>query len=336
MSRLRPCVEEIPQNSNDTSGTIPPNDHLAVQNNSLENPNTSSENPNTTLENPIDSFENETRTCHYCLHTFSTKSHKLRHDKICKFKNDPVRILELELDIISELPESGTECRFCNKVFCRIDNLNRHITNCKERELYKQILIKENDMKNKINPVNTINNNNCNNNIQNQNNTNCNNNTNNLILNFGDTKDTVKTEEIIQILRNVNKEFAPEQKYLMAGEFVIRFDKLLTQTPENDNFVIPDSKCLYAEIKTPNGWEKISIDNSLNSCFRERASMLLERKEEINAFNDRVFQSKTNNEIFVETKQFAKRGFAHSYRGEDTRRIRTGLKINKLKKTKKN
>jgi hypothetical protein len=63
--------------------------------------------------------------------------------------------------------------------------------------------------------------------------------------------------------------------------------------------------------------------------------MLLERKEEINAFNDHVFQSKTNNEIFVETKQFAKRGFAHSYRGEDTRRIRTGLKINKLKKTKK-
>ena len=33
----------------------------------------------------------------------------------------------------------------------------------------------------------------------------------------------------------------------------------------------------------------------------------------------------------IETKQFAKRGLAHSYRGDDTRRIRTGLKINKLK-----
>jgi hypothetical protein len=120
----------------------------------------------------------------------------------------------------------------------------------------------------------------------------------------------------------------------MAGEMVIRFDKLLTQSPENDNFVIPDSKCLYAEIKTPNGWEKISIDNSLNSCLKERASMLLERKEEIDAFNDRVFQNKTNNEIFVETKQFSKRGFDHSYRGEDTRRIRTGFKINKLKNKK--
>ena len=42
--------------------------------------------------------------------------------------------------------------------------------------------------------------------------------------------------------------------------------------------------------------------------------------------------NKTNNQIFVETKQFAKRGLAHSYRGDDTRRIRTGLKINKLNK----
>jgi hypothetical protein len=116
----------------------------------------------------------------------------------------------------------------------------------------------------------------------------------------------------------------------MAGELVIRFDKLLTQAPENNNMIIPDQKCLYAEIKTPDGWEKISIDNSLNTCLKERANRLLDRKEEINSLNDRVFQSKTNNEIFVETKQFAKRGLAHKS-GDDTRRVRTGLKINKLK-----
>jgi hypothetical protein len=347
-SRIRPCIDE---NSQENFEDLPKNTVFAENNTGFAENNTwGAENntgfaenntwgaENNTFTEPNNTLENEDIVCHYCLHNFSRANNKKAHEKICKYKEDPVRILELELDIIPELPETKTECRFCTKTFCRVDILNRHIGHCKEREVYKQILTREKDKKNT--PVVTQI---TNNNIQTQNNntnTNCNNintncnNSNNLILNFGETNDTVKTEQIIQILRNVNKEFAPEQKYLMAGELVIRFDKLLTQTPENDNMVIPDSKCLYAEIKTPTGWEKISIDNSLNSCFKERASMLLERKEEINAFNDRVFQCKTNNEIFVETKQFAKRGLAHSYRGDDTRRIRTGLKINKLKKNK--
>jgi hypothetical protein len=118
---------------------------LENPNRSFENPNRSFENPNRSLGNPNRLPGNESITCQHCLHTFSTKSNKSRHDKICKYKEDPIRELELELDIISELPESKTECRFCNKIFCRTAVLNKHIAICKEREIYKKKLIKEKD-----------------------------------------------------------------------------------------------------------------------------------------------------------------------------------------------
>ena len=50
----------------------------------------------------------------------------------------------------------------------------------------------------------------------------------------------------------------------MAGDLINRYDNLLLKAPENNNLIIPDSKCLYAEVKIPGGWEKESVDNSLN------------------------------------------------------------------------
>ena len=230
----------------------------------------------------------------------------------------------MENDIIPELPKSNTECRFCNKTFCRIDNLNRHLSSCKERKEYHRILIKEKDKK-------VIN-------IETQNNyTNCHiGNNNNFILNFGQTTDNTKIEEIIDCLRLIVKEYNndPEQVYLMAGELINKYDKLLMKTPENNNVIIPYSKCLYAEVKIPEGWEKEPIDSTLNRSFKDRATRITQKKESINTENDKVFKSKTNEQIFSEVKQFAKKGFNHSYRGEELRKIKTNYKINKLKNKK--
>jgi len=75
----------------------------------------------------------ETQKCKYCLKPFKRLK---RH--VCKMKNDYIRRLELQLDIVvNEIPED--RCRFCNngKTYPRLQNLSRHVTVCKERELYE-------------------------------------------------------------------------------------------------------------------------------------------------------------------------------------------------------
>jgi hypothetical protein len=330
-SRIRPCVKEIINNKIEGMSK----NVILDENNTSENPNNTSENPNNTSENPNNTSENpnntsavqnntlsksstENNTCKYCLHNFTTISNKNKHLLICKYLDDPIRNLEIENDIIPELPGSKTECRFCNKIFCRIDVLNKHITNCKEREVYKQILIKEKEQKvtNNI----TINNN-------------CNNVTNNnLILNFGQTNDTTKIEEIVEALRIIKKEYKNDQDqiYLMAGDFITRYEKMLMRTPENDNLRIHDSKSMYAEVRITGGWEKEPL-GVLNDSFKDRASKLYNKKEEINNHNERVLKNKTVDGMFTEFGNFSNRGFRHSYNATDNRIVRTNFKVSKLK-----
>ena len=312
LSRNKPCV------GNNSLGNSSVNEKSLTKDpkTSSGGPKTSSEDPKTSSGDPKTSSE-ENNTCKYCLNTFSTKKHKNRHLLICKFKDDPIRILEIENDIIPELPESITECRFCNKIFFNTSNLNRHITICKEREVYKQILIKEKEQKN----ITIINNNNCNNTINNK-----------LILNFGQENLThIQTENIINLLRDIRKEFGNDQVYLMAGNLVNSFDNYIRETPENNNLRIPDSKCLYAEIRIPGGWEKTSVDRSLNKAFKSSANQLYNKKEEINNHNERVFASEINQDIFSEIKQFSGKGFEHSYNPTELRKVQTNFKISKLK-----
>ena len=315
LSRNKPCVKE---NNVNNIHTICKTQN-SVPNQSLPVPNQSLPVPNQSLPVPNQSFSDENNTCKFCLHTFNHIGTKNRHLLICKFKDDPIRLLEIENDIIPELPESNTECRFCNKIYHNTSNLNKHITTCKEREVYKQILIKE---KTQI----TINNN-CNNNCNNTTNIN-----NKLILNFGqENLNHLQTENIINLLRDIRKEFGNDQVYLMAGNLITSYDNYIRETPENSNLRIPDSKCLYAEVKIENGWEKTSVDRSLNKAFKSSASSLYNKKEEIDTANERVFQSAANNDIFSEVKQFAKKGFEHSYRGEELRKVQTSFKVSKLK-----
>ena len=117
----------------------------------------------------------------------------------------------------------------------------------------------------------------------------------------------------------------------MAGDLITSFDNYIREEPENNNLVIPDSKCLYAEIKTSEGWEKESIDIFLNTSFKDRANKIYNKKEEINIHNERVFKNTNNVGVFSELKQFGNKGFGHSYSGKNLRTVRTNYKLNKLK-----
>jgi hypothetical protein len=79
--------------------------------------------------------------CIYCFTECTSHKH------ICKLKNDPIRLLEIKLNIKIEIPDNECECRFCNKEFSRIDSLHRHTITCKSRKEYLENLLKQNNKK---------------------------------------------------------------------------------------------------------------------------------------------------------------------------------------------
>ena len=91
----------------------------------------------------------------------------------------------------------------------------------------------------------------------------------------------------------------------MAGDLINRYDKLLMRTPENNNLRIPDSKCLYAEVKIPTGWEKEPF-SVLNNLFKDRANKLYNKKEEIGTANQRVLKNKMVNGMFNQINHISK------------------------------
>ena len=306
-SRIRQCKIKIVEKD------VP---QIAEKSTSLTEKST----PLTEKDTPLtekDTFENKKNTCKYCLNVFTRSNNKIIHENACKQKDDPIRQLEIEQDICPILPDSKTECRYCNKNLCRTALLNKHTLICKERSEYLSLLEKQKKSNTFIN-IGTQNNNNITN--------------NKLILNFGkENLNHVQIENVINLLRGIRKEFGNNQVYLMAGDLITSFDNYIREEPENNNLLIPDAKCLYAETRIENGWEKKSIDYSLNKAFKSSANELYTRKKEINDTNDKVFKSDTNKEIFLEVKQFADKGFSHYPTSEELRKVKTNFKLSKLK-----
>jgi len=275
---------------------------------------------------------NKNKRCKYCFCVYSTTFYKNKHETICKLKDDPVRLLEIECNVDITFPESKDECRFCNKMFFNIQSLNRHISTCKDRSEYHQNLIeyRENQSKSQvpqtqiINNNNTVNNNTVNNTVN-----------NNLIINIvgNENMDHVNVEQIIDILRKIDKEYDHSHIYLKAGKFITSFDKLLCEKEENRNVIVPNSKSLYSEVMTPTGWVKESVDDSLNRSFKNSAQKLYDTKDSIEEYNDKVFKAERNVKVFTEVKQFANKGFNHyspSCNPDDKRKVKSGYKIAKL------
>ena len=195
--------------------------------------------------------------CKYCTKNFYNKGTMKRHSVNCKYRDDPVRLLEIEQNIEPVLPDCKTECRYCNKNLSRTSCLNQHLLVCKQKDDYHKGLL------NQQQPPLVVNNNitNNNTNIENQN--------NNIILKFGsENMDHVQTEKIIQMIRDVHSAFKDNPNvYIMAGDLISKHDDYIREPPRNKNLIIQDIKSPYATIKNDQGWEKVSVDRCLNSAF---------------------------------------------------------------------
>jgi hypothetical protein len=310
MSRIKPCFLK---NENENNTELDKKEKIQ-----------SSEEKIQSSEEKIQSLEEKNQSlnkCMFCLTNYYCKKYKNKHELICKFKDDPIRLLEIEKDVKPCLAKSKTECRFCNVGFHNSSNLNKHFKVCKEREEYHQQLIKK--------ETGNINNGTINNTI---------NNYNAPVINinvFGQENiEHIKTEKLIQMLRDLSLDYSRDEVYLSAGEFINLVNKYIREVPENDNFNIPDAKCLYAEVKTSEGMEKVPIDKYLEKSFKSSAKTILDKQVSIDDHNDKVFKSETNKEIFSEVKGFAKDGFRHTAKKciGTPRQVRSAYKIGLLKK----
>jgi len=254
------------------------------------------------------------------LNTFSEKTKLNRHEQVCKFKDDPVRLLEIEKKIKVDLPDNKSVCRFCNVNFCRTSNLNKHFKVCKEREVYYNTLKTDHSSQTFIENQ-TINNVTNNNNL-------------NIVLNFGEENtDHITTEDIIGLLKDARSEYPPEEFSMIAGELIFLFDKLIKENPINRNISIPCLNSMYAKVKYERGWEMLPIDKVVHRLIKNSSMRLLEHRKEIEEL-DRKYDLigtvqntplRIAPNIFKEVNELSSRGIITS-----STKFRTGLKLNNL------
>ena len=189
-------------------------------------------------------------------------------------KDDPIRQLEMKANIEFQPPPPNT-CRFCKSAFSRTSSLNRHLHDCKEIEIYKE------QLQLKVQHI-TNNNTNCNNDYSTTNNNNI---TNNITINAigSETINHIALEKITKMLIQQGKEFVEESVYLISGNTVIEYQKMLREIPENRNLIIPSWRSPCALIKTPGSDEfvKMEIGEALDTSFRNTAKILFEKINEI-------------------------------------------------------
>ena len=211
------------------------------------------------------------KQCEYCLQSFSINTNLKKHHTICKYKDDPVRLLELQHKVDIDIPENKLECRFCNLIFSRTDSLNRHISVCEDRKEYHK------NLQEYIKPVvhqTIINNcnNNCtfNNNIVNVN-----------IFNGNEDKHKMDIDCIIDILKQCLKSYPEDQLRQIAFKIVCLYDKRLKELPENNTFRVPNLNSMIAYIKEEIGWEMVPIDDGIHKVLINSASDLMTHRKEL-------------------------------------------------------
>ena len=82
-----------------------------------------------------------TGTLNCCIYCQKEVLNLTRHEKNCSMKSCETRALEIQLKIYI-LQEERNECRFCNKLFNRVDNKTRHQNTCKQKKIYHENLLK--------------------------------------------------------------------------------------------------------------------------------------------------------------------------------------------------
>jgi hypothetical protein len=185
-------------------------------------------------------------------------------------------------------------CIYCNKLYSRSDNLNRHYFTCKEKNKSEELVLLENnkitEMENKIKELEEKNikivkklKKQKHTNITNSNNTNTTNTniTNNIIIkNFG--------EENIEHLQDNIYENLLQGIYTAVPKLIklIHFDK---NHPENQNIKFTNKKYPYLKIMKDDKWQLVNKNLEVrdlidNKCYilNEKYYNILEKQNELN------------------------------------------------------
>ena len=91
ISRKKPCTPLQNENKN---GNMFSSDKITS---SSEKITSSSEKITSSSDKITSSLED--RKCEFCLNQFYCKKYKNKHEEICKFREDPIRLLEIEKEV---------------------------------------------------------------------------------------------------------------------------------------------------------------------------------------------------------------------------------------------
>ena len=191
--------------------------------------------------------------CKYCKRYLSSKKCQNNHEHVCRYKDDFVRNLELQLDVDVEYEYSGDTCRFCDKTM-RPNNLIRHESSCKAKDVYKTKL--ENMLKaHNAKQGNTT----VNNNIHNGDNNTINITNNYITLRpFGNENlDYITPKYIMKLMDKAKCQFTGEAEKLRFATLMYKAIHGNPEHPENHNMLIPSLKGSNALVYTDEGFEHI-------------------------------------------------------------------------------
>lgn len=214
------------------------------------------------------------------------------HLRRCRWKEDPVRILEMELGIEpSNIPISDTTCRFCTHPFSETRYLWKHHQKCKHRITYLAKLNSEKQSK----PVEP---------------------TQNVITDFSNEI----SFEVIEIIRTIKKQ--DHNVFTMAGKLIIEYHKLISRKyPEHNDLILPHHRCKYALVKTghtgptvgldPPGWERQPVAPNLEHCFKKAAAGLVAIRNKLESMDVLISENKLIKLLLDECEQFVISGWTH-------------------------
>ena len=347
MKRMNPCkvVENVVKpprsNPNNTSGN--PNNTSGNPNNTSGNPNNTSSNPNNTSGNPNDTSSNpnepqersmQKNQCEYCLKIFSTGSNYNKHLKRCKLKDCEIRKKELRVNKLNTeekiefVPPPPNTCRFCKTCFTQACSLTRHLKTCKEKEIYKEQLdVKYEQLVQNIEQLINNNDHSVNDNSVNDNSTNI---TNNITINAigKESLDHIQLQKVIDMIvkHKAEGDFdCTKSVYLVAGNMIADYQKMIREKPENRNVVVSNEGRQTAMIKRGEKFELEEVNAALDDAFRNTSSHFYDKMSEIEENQRKPFKKGTK-EIHDKVKVLKEKGFAPG-KLKDEDKVRRRFKV---------
>jgi hypothetical protein len=207
-------------------------------------------------------------------------------------------------------------CERCGKAFRDNFDLNRH--NLRKKPCIKNIIKNDKSVKTDTSGNNVTIINNVTNNI-----------TNNInIINIFGNEDLshIDPEQIIDKLRELNR--IKDEDYNKAGKLVISFHGFVNKNENNHNLILPNIQSKFVKVKTTEGIILQPIEETVDNFMKVRAGQLVTFKDKINENNEKVFQSEKSRRTWKNIESFGKDGMKHTFTYNDTRQMKTNVKVN--------